>query len=127
MHLVKNPEKYDVLLCPNLYGDIISELCAGLVGGLGVVPGANIGENVAVFETVHGSAPDIAGRNIANPTAMILSAAMMLKYIGKEERGEKIENALLEVLREGKNLTPDLGGSATTFEFCKSIVEKLEG
>ncbi|MDN5332336.1 MAG: isocitrate dehydrogenase [Tepidanaerobacteraceae bacterium] len=126
MQLVKNPENYDVLLCPNLYGDIISDLCAGLVGGLGIVPGANIGESVAVFEAVHGSAPDIAGRNVANPTAMILSAAMMLKYIGEEERGEKIENALLEVLREGKNLTPDLGGSATTFEFCRSIVKKLE-
>lgn len=126
MQLVRNPEKYDVLLCPNLYGDIISDLCAGLVGGLGVVPGANVGDGVAVFEAVHGSAPDIAGKNVANPTAMILSAAMMLKYMGEVEKGESIEKALYEALEAGENLTPDLGGKATTDEFCESVIKRLE-
>lgn len=126
MQLVRNPEKYDVLLCPNLYGDIISDLCAGLVGGLGVVPGANVGDGVAVFEAVHGSAPDIAGKNVANPTAMILSAAMMLKYMGEGKKGERIEKALYEALEAGENLTPDLGGKATTDEFCESVIKRLE-
>ncbi|MCF6095467.1 isocitrate dehydrogenase (NAD(+)) [Thermovorax subterraneus] len=125
MQLVKNPEKYDVLLCPNLYGDIISDLCAGLVGGLGVVPGANIGDGVAVFEAVHGSAPDITGKNIANPTAMILSAVMMLRYIGEGEKADRIEKALYDVFLKGENLTPDLGGNATTGEFCRSIIKRL--
>ncbi|KYO68408.1 isocitrate/isopropylmalate dehydrogenase family protein [Thermovenabulum gondwanense] len=126
MQLVRNPEIYDVILCPNLYGDIISDLCAGLVGGLGVVPGANIGDNLAVFEAVHGSAPDIAGKNIANPTALILSAAQMLKYIGESERGRKIEKALEIVIKEKLCLTPDLGGNATTEEFSIKICEKIK-
>ncbi|AEH50303.1 isocitrate dehydrogenase (NAD(+)) [Pseudothermotoga thermarum] len=126
MQLVKNPERYDVILCPNLYGDIISDLCAGLVGGLGLAPSANIGDSVAVFEAVHGSAPDIAGKGIANPTAMILSAVMMLKYIGEVEKAKRIEKAVLEVLQEGKNLTPDLGGTATTEQFCENVIEKLK-
>lgn len=126
MQLVRNPEIYDVILCPNLYGDIISDLCAGLVGGLGVVPGANIGDNLAVFEAVHGSAPDIAGKNIANPTALILSAAQMLKYIGESERGRKIEKALEIVIKEKLCLTPDLGGNATTEEFSIKVCDKIK-
>ena len=125
MQLVQNPEKYDVLVLPNLYGDIVSDLAAGLIGGLGVAQGANIGKDYAVFEAVHGSAPDIKGKNIANPTALLLSAVMMLKYINKNEVAQKIENALFEVLKEGKTLTPDLGGKSTTTEFTEAIISKL--
>ncbi|AUN16538.1 isocitrate dehydrogenase [Clostridium botulinum] len=125
MKLVLNPEKYDVLVMPNLYGDILSDMAAGLVGGLGLLPGANIGYEGAVFEAAHGAAPDIAGRNKANPTACILSGAMMLNYIGENEKAKKIENAIEKVFVEGKYLTEDLGGSSTTEEFTKAIIENL--
>src|SRR3712207_1837306 len=114
MRLVQNPENYDVLVMPNLYGDILSDMASGLVGGLGIVPGANIGKDIAVFEAVHGSAPDIAGSGIANPTALILSGVMMLRYLGENNAADKIENAVSKVLEEGKCVTYDLGGSAKT-------------
>ena len=126
MNLVLNPEKYDVMVMPNLYGDILSDLGAGLVGGLGIIPSANIGKNCAIFEAVHGSAPQIAGKGIANPTAIIQSAVMMLKYIGEYEAGLKIEKALEKVFEKGEKLTEDLGGNSTTDEFagevCKFIL-----
>lgn len=125
MRLVQSPENYDVLVMPNLYGDILSDMAAGLVGGLGVVPGANIGDEIAVFEAVHGSAPDIAGKNIANPTAAILSGVMMLRYLGEYEAAEKIDNAVAKVLKEGKVKTSDLGGNAKTMEFAEEIIRNL--
>jgi isocitrate dehydrogenase (NAD+) len=125
MNLVINPQKYDVMVMPNLYGDILSDLCAGLVGGLGIIPGANIGKDYAVFEAVHGSAPDIAGQNKANPTALIQSAIMMLKHIGEYDHAAKIENALSKVFIDGKVLTTDLGGTATTTEFAEEICKNL--
>jgi isocitrate dehydrogenase (NAD+) len=125
MQLVLRPAEYDILLAPNLYGDIISDLCAGLVGGLGVVPGANIGESGAVFEAVHGTAPDIAGKNAANPAAMLMSAAMMLEYLGEGTAAARIRAALEAVLAEGRAVTPDLGGSATTTEMTAAIIRKL--
>lgn len=125
MQLVQYPEKYDVLLCPNFYGDIISDLCSGLVGGLGMAPGANIGQNGAVFEAVHGSAPDIAGKNIANPSALLLSGVMMLEYIGEIEKAAAIRESLKKVLKEGRVLTKDLGGTATTTEFTEEIIKNL--
>lgn len=125
MKLVQNPENYDVLVMPNLYGDILSDMASGLVGGLGVTPGANIGDNEAVFEAIHGSAPDIAGKNIANPTAAILSGVLMLGYMGEMEAANKIDDAVRKVLKEGKCLTPDLGGNATTTEFTKEIIKNL--
>jgi isocitrate dehydrogenase (NAD+) len=121
MHLVMHPEKFDVMLLPNLYGDIVSDLCAGLVGGLGVVPGANIGQDCAVFEAVHGSAPDIAGKNLANPTALLLSALMMLTHIGEHDRAAKIRESLGRVLTEGRVRTHDLGGTASTTEFTDAV------
>ena len=130
MNLVLNPEKYDVLVMPNLYGDILSDLCAGLVGGLGIIPGANIGKDCAIFEAVHGSAPDIAGTNKANPTALIQSAIMMLRYLGEHDAAKKIERALEKVFIEGRVLTVDLGGNATTDEFteelCKYVLEGVK-
>ena len=126
MNLVLNPEKYDVLVMPNLYGDILSDLCAGLVGGLGIIPGANIGKDCAIFEAVHGSAPDIAGTNKANPTALIQSAIMMLRYLGEQEAAAKIENALVKVFEKGENLTGDLGGNATTDEFTNEILKYIK-
>jgi len=125
MQLVMYPERYDVLLAPNLYGDIISDLCAGLVGGLGVVPGANIGENCAIFEAVHGTAPDIAGKNVANPVAMLLSGLLLLEHIGENEIASRIRSATEAVLMEGKVLTPDLGGKSTTTEMASAIIGKL--
>lgn len=125
MRLVQTPENYDVLVMPNLYGDILSDMASGLVGGLGVVPGANIGKDIAVFEAVHGSAPDIAGKNIANPTALILSGVMMLKYLGEFEAAEKIDKAVAKVLKEGKIVTSDLGGNAKTMEFAEEIIKNL--
>ncbi|MBU3200135.1 isocitrate/isopropylmalate dehydrogenase family protein [Clostridium estertheticum] len=125
MKLVMNPEKYDVLVMPNLYGDILSDMAAGLVGGLGLVPGANIGEEGAVFEPAHGSAPDIAGQNIANPTACILSSVMMLRYIGEAKAANKIEQAVEAVLKEGKHLTCDLGGKTGTIEFTQVVIDKM--
>lgn len=126
MQLVINPEKYDVLLLPNLYGDIVSDLAAGLTGGLGVAPGANIGLKAAVFEAVHGSSPAIAGQNKANPTAMLLSACLMLRHLGQAPYAQKIERALYAVLKEGKTVTFDLGGSASTTEFAQAVIEKLK-
>lgn len=125
MKLVMSPEKYDVLVMPNLYGDILSDMAAGLIGGLGLVPGANIGEEGAVFEPAHGSAPDIAGKNIANPTACILSGVMMLRHIGEEEAADKIEKAVEAVLKEGKYLTCDLGGDTRTHEFAEVVISKM--
>ena len=125
MQLVQNPEKFDVLVLPNLYGDIVSDLCAGLIGGLGVAQGANIGKNAAVFEPVHGSAPDIKGQNKANPTALLLSAIEMLKYINQKDVAQKIENSLYKTIKEGNSLTADLGGKATTKEFTKEVIKNL--
>jgi isocitrate dehydrogenase (NAD+) len=126
MQLVMYPEKFDVLLLPNLYGDIVSDLCAGLVGGLGVVPGANMGTECAVFEAVHGSAPDIADKNLANPTALLLSALLMLEHIGERERAVRIRQALDRVLTEGKVRTRDLGGEASTTEFADAVSREVE-
>ncbi|MGH7770253.1 MAG: isocitrate/isopropylmalate family dehydrogenase, partial [Candidatus Binatia bacterium] len=125
MQLVINPYQYDVLVLENLYGDIISDLAAGLVGGLGLVPGANIGDECAIFEAVHGSAPDIKGQNKANPTAMILAAVMMLKRIGETEAADMIYAALVNVFTKRKIFTSDLGGTATTTEFAKAIMKEL--
>ena len=126
MHLVMHPEKMDVLLLPNLYGDIVSDLCAGLVGGLGVVPGANLGHDIAVFEAVHGSAPDIALKNLANPTALLLSGLMLLDHIGEGARSEKIRAALDTVLTAGEVRTRDLGGTASTTDFTDAICEHIQ-
>jgi isocitrate dehydrogenase (NAD+) len=120
------PEKFDVLLLPNLYGDIVSDLCAGLVGGLGVVPGANIGVDAAVFEAVHGSAPDIADKNLANPTALLLSGLMLLDHIGCSKDATRIREALDRVLGAGAVRTRDLGGTATTTEFTDAICREIE-
>ncbi|MGI5823296.1 MAG: isocitrate dehydrogenase (NAD(+)) [Dethiobacteria bacterium] len=125
MQLVKKPELYDVMVMPNLYGDILSDLCAGLVGGLGVTPGANLGTEIAVFEPVHGSAPKYAGQDKVNPTATILSAVMMLSHLGEEETAQKIHTALAAVLAEGKIVTYDLGGTAKTSEMTQAIIEKM--
>jgi isocitrate dehydrogenase (NAD+) len=125
MELVIKPETFDGLLLQNLYGDIVSDLGAGLVGGLGVAPGANIGPDCAMFEAVHGSAPDIAGQDIANPLAMILSAQMMLRYLREAEAADRIDGALEQVLREGTHVTRDLGGDAGTQAMAGAIVEKL--
>lgn len=127
MNLVLNPELFDVMVMPNLYGDILSDLGSGLVGGLGIIPSANIGKNYAVFEAVHGSAPQIAGKNIANPTAIIQSAVMMLRYIDEHENAQKIEDALTTVFKEGKVITQDLGGSATTDEFADELCRLIRG
>jgi isocitrate dehydrogenase (NAD+) len=125
MQLVMAPEQFDMLLLPNLYGDIVSDLCAGLVGGLGLVPGANLGDDCAVFEAVHGTAPDIAGRNVANPTALLLSAVMMLRHIDEEPAADRVLDALHRVLSEGATRTRDLGGAASTTEFSEAIVRAL--
>lgn len=126
MQLVTKPEQFDMLVLPNLYGDIVSDLCAGLVGGLGVAPGANIGKNGAVFEAVHGSAPDIAGKGMANPTALLLSATMMLNHLNEHATANKIEKALHAVLAEAKHVTKDMKGNATTSEFTNAIINKLK-
>jgi isocitrate dehydrogenase (NAD+) len=120
------PERFDVLLMPNLYGDILSELCAGLVGGLGVVGSGNLGDTAAVFEAVRGTAPDIAGRNLANPTALLMSAVMMLRHIGEGGRAARVRGALDAVLAAGQIRTRDLGGTATTTEFADAICRELE-
>jgi len=125
MQLVRNPEKFDVLVMENLYGDIVSDLCAGLVGGLGVVPGGNIGEQSAIFEAVHGTAPDIAGKGLANPTALLLSAVMMLQWLNYADEAKRLEGSILKVYSEGKVRTADLGGNATTSDFTKAIVDAL--
>ncbi|MDI9457292.1 MAG: isocitrate/isopropylmalate dehydrogenase family protein [Bacillota bacterium] len=125
MQLVQKPHLYDVMVMPNLYGDILSDLCAGLVGGLGVAPSANVGDTVALFEPVHGSAPKYRGEDKVNPTAMILTAALMLRYLGEEEAASRIERAVAEVLREGKTVTYDLGGSAGTAAMGRAIADKV--
>ena len=120
-----NPNYYDVMVMPNLYGDIVSDLCAGFIGGLGLTPSANIGEAAAVFEAVHGTAPDIAGQNKANPTALLLSSVMMLKHLELHEIANRLETAIFEVLEEGKQVTGDLGGKASTTEYTQAIIERL--
>jgi isocitrate dehydrogenase (NAD+) len=125
MQLVQKPELYDVLVLPNLYGDIVSDLAAGLVGGLGVAPGANIGERAAVFEAVHGSAPKYAGQNRANPTALILSAGLMLRHLGEIAAADRVESAVRGVLAEGRVTTPDLGGSSGTREFAAAVADRV--
>jgi len=125
MQLVQKPELYDVLVLPNLYGDIISDLCAGLIGGLGIAPGANIGEGLALFEPVHGSAPKYKGLNKVNPTAMILSGVLMLDYLGEKKAAENLENAVKTVIAEKKVVTYDLGGTAKTSEMANEIIRKL--
>ena len=126
MQLVMRPEQFDVLVLTNLYGDIISDLTAGLVGGLGIVPGANIGDKYAVFESVHGSAPDIAGKGIANPLATIASAVMMLRHLGEEKAAARIRAAITLFLAEKQSLTPDLGGTSTTGELTDALIEKIK-
>lgn len=125
MQLVTNPEKYQVIVTMNLYGDILSDLVAGLVGGLGVAPGANIGDDIAIFEAVHGSAPDIAGQNKANPLAMLLSGIEMLKYLKLNSYAQKIETAVLRTLKNSETKTSDLGGSASTSEFTEAVIKNL--
>ena len=124
MQLVINPTQFDMLLLPNLYGDIVSDLCAGLVGGLGVVPGANLGEEIGVFEAVHGSAPDIAGKGIANPTALLFSALLMLRHIGEGAMADRIMTAVVTTLSDGVR-TRDLGGTVTTSEYANAICQRL--
>jgi isocitrate dehydrogenase (NAD+) len=126
MHLVMNPSQFDVLLLPNLYGDIVSDLCAGLVGGLGVVPAANLGTEIGVFEAVHGSAPDIAGKSIANPTALLLSSVLMLRHIDEGAIADRVVAALNSVLADAKVRTRDLGGTASTIEFAEAICRRLQ-
>jgi isocitrate dehydrogenase (NAD+) len=125
MQLVMRPEQFDVMLLENLYGDIVSDLCAGLVGGLGLVPGANIGEHGSVFESVHGSAPDIAGQGIANPTALLQSGILMLRHLDERAAADKIENAMLSVFADGNVRTRDIGGTAKTAEFADAIISKM--
>ncbi len=126
MQLVMRPETFDLLLLPNLYGDIVSDLAAGLVGGLGIVPGANMGESHAVFEAVHGSAPDIAGKGKANPTALMLSSVMLLIHLGETARANTLQNAIESVYREGKYLTGDVGGTASTEEFTEAVIRTIK-
>ena len=125
MNLVLHPEKFDVIVTTNLFGDILSDQISGLVGGLGLAPGANIGINGAIFEAVHGTAPDIAGKGVANPGALVLAACMLLDHIGEGERACRVRNALESTIREGKTVTRDLGGSATTDQFTDAIIAKL--
>lgn len=125
MQLVLDPTRFDMLLLENLYGDIVSDLCAGLVGGLGLAPGANIGEKGATFEAVHGSAPDIAGKNVANPIALILSGALLLDYIGEQAAGNRVRAAVTAVLKEGKHMPRDLGGTASTSQVEEAIATKI--
>ena len=125
MQLVMNPNQFDVMVMQNLYGDILSDLCSGLIGGLGLVPSSNIGSDYAMFEAVHGSAPDIAGKHLANPTAFLWSACMMLEYLGENETAGRIRKAVDEVLAEGKHLTRDLHGTATTEEYVDAVISRL--
>ncbi|AWL12632.1 Isocitrate dehydrogenase (NAD(+)) [Saliniradius amylolyticus] len=125
MQLVMNPHQFDVIVTTNLFGDIISDLCAGLVGGLGMAPGANIGENCAIFEAVHGSAPDIAGKNLANPTSVILASVQMLEYLNMSDKAEKILTALRDVIESGDRTTRDLGGEHGTTDFTQAVLERL--
>jgi isocitrate dehydrogenase (NAD+) len=127
MQLVLNPWQFDVIVTTNLFGDIISDLCAGLVGGLGLAPGANIGKDVAIFEAVHGSAPDIAGKNIADPCALLLAAADMLDHLGMADKGTRIRSAIRATLEARDRVTPDLGGTGTTESFAEALVERVRG
>lgn len=126
MQLVMRPEQFDVMVLENLYGDIVSDLCAGLIGGLGLAPGANIGEQGAVFEAVHGSAPDIAGQGVANPTAILMSGLLMLRHIGEMKAADRAERAMMEVYAEGQVRTKDLGGTAKTADFANAIIDKIK-
>ncbi len=126
MQIVIDPRQFDILLLPNLYGDIVSDLAAGLVGGLGVVPSGNIGEECAIFEAVHGTAPDIAGKGLANPTALIMSAVLMLNHLGEREAATKVDAALIKVYRDGKHVTKDVGGKAGTKEFTDAVIKALK-
>ena len=125
MKLANDPTQFDVMVMPNLYGDIVSDLCAGLIGGLGLTASGNIGKDCEIYEAVHGTAPDIAGKNLANPTALLLSGTMMLKSMGLEAYATKIEQATFKVFEEGKHLTGDVGGKAKTTEFTQAIIDKL--
>jgi isocitrate dehydrogenase (NAD+) len=125
MQLVMRPQTFDILLLPNLYGDIVSDLAAGLVGGLGVVPGANMGDHIAVFEAVHGSAPDIAGKGIANPTALMLSSVLMLVHLGEASAAQSLRAAVERVYAEQVHLPPDVGGKASTAEFTDAVIARL--
>jgi isocitrate dehydrogenase (NAD+) len=125
MQLVMRPEQFDSLLMPNLYGDIISDLSAGLVGGLGLVPGANFGAEHAVFEAVHGSAPDIAGKGIANPTALMQSSVLMLEHLGEQDAAKRLQAAIERVYMEGRSLTADVGGTASTKQFTDAVLQAL--
>jgi len=125
MQIVINPDQFDVLLLPNLYGDVMSDLAAGLVGGLGVVPSGNIGLEAAIFEAVHGTAPDIAGKGLANPTALLMSSILMLNHLGENSAAERIEKALIKVYKEGKHVTKDVGGKAGTQEFTDAVIAAL--
>jgi isocitrate dehydrogenase (NAD+) len=126
MQLVMNPYQYDILLTENLYGDILSDLCSAFVGGLGLVPGANLGTECAIFEAVHGSAPDIAGKDMANPTALLQSAVLMLHHIDEPATAERVQAGLEQVYREGKTLTKDVGGTSGTKAFADAVVEAME-
>ena len=125
MQLVMRPETFDLLVMPNLYGDIISDLAAGLVGGLGIVPGANIGDHHAIFEAVHGTAPDIAGKGLANPTALMQSAVLMLAHVGEPGAARRLQNAIHQVYEAGEALTGDVGGKASTTEFTDAVIRRL--
>ena len=125
MKLVQAPERFDMLVAPNLYGDIISDLCAGLVGGLGFAPSANIGDTVRIYEAVHGSAPDIAGQNKANPSAILMAFGMMLRDLGQAEKADRLQKAILDTVAEGKTVTADIGGSATTTRFTDAVIARL--
>jgi len=125
MQIVINPDQFDVLLLPNLYGDVMSDLAAGLVGGLGVVPSGNIGDECAVFEAVHGTAPDIAGKGLANPTALLMSSILMLNHLGERSAAERVETALVKVYKAGKHVTKDVGGTAGTLEFTDAVIAAL--
>jgi isocitrate dehydrogenase (NAD+) len=125
MQLVMRPETFDLLVLPNLYGDIISDLAAGLVGGLGIVPGANIGDHHAIFEAVHGTAPDIAGKGLANPTALMQSAVLMLAHLGEREASRRLHDAIHRVYAEARHLTGDVGGKASTAEFTAAVIGQL--
>jgi isocitrate dehydrogenase (NAD+) len=127
MQLVMRPEQFDVIVTTNLFGDIISDLCAGLVGGLGLAPGANIGTEAAIFEAVHGSAPDIAGKGIANPVALLLGAVQMLEHLGKVEEAGRLRKAIVDTMAAKDNLTPDLGGTGTTQSFAQAIARRAAG
>lgn len=125
MRLVMDPHQFDVIVTTNLFGDIISDLCAGLIGGLGLAPGANIGKTAAMFEAVHGSAPDIAGKQIANPCALMLAAAMMLAHLGQTDKAERLRSAIIDTMASGDRVTPDLGGSGKTSSFADAIIERI--